>query len=268
MAEITVRRRGELVRGVFQLLLDRPDGLPAKDVLERLRSVVPPTPFEDSEYPNRPGVRRYTKIVRFSTIPAVKAGWLTKEKGQWTLSDAGRAAFERYRDPEQFEREARRLYRQWAEAQPSEAEEEDASAPSTAVATLEEAEETAWQEIQDYLMGLAPSDFQDLVTALLRGGTGRPRLKVQVKRRQDRIAVDGLRSFLALLGDQDVGLFVATGGFTKEAEAEARRQERRQITLLDLKRLFDLWVEYRDRIPEQGRQMLPLKPVYFLAPKE
>ncbi len=263
MAEITVRRRGELVRGVFQLLLDRPDGLPAKDVLERLRPVVPPTPFEDSEYPNRPGV-------------------------------AGRAAFERYRDPEQFEREARRLYRQWAEAQPSEAEEEDASAPCTAVATLEEAEETAWQEIQDYLMGLAPSDFQDLVTALLRGmgyhvawvappgpdggmdivafpgplGTGRPRLKVQVKRRQDRIAVDGLRSFLALLGDQDVGLFVATGGFTKEAEAEARRQERRQITLLDLKRLFDLWVEYRDRIPEQGRQMLPLKPVYYLAPKE
>jgi restriction system protein len=143
-------------------------------------------------------------------------------------------------------------------------------------------------------MGLAPSDFQDLVTALLRGmgyhvawvappgpdggmdvvafpdplGTGRPRLKVQVKRKQDRVAVEGLRSFLALLGDQDVGLFVAAGGFTKEAEAEARRQERRQVTLLDLKRLFDLWVEYRDRIPEEGRQLLPLRPVYYLAPRE
>jgi restriction system protein len=149
MAEITVRRRGELVRSVFRVLLERPDGLPARDVLERLRSAIPPTPFEDSEYPNRPGVRRYDKIVRFSTIPVVKAGWLTKEKGQWALSDAGRAAFERYRDPEEFEREARRLYRQWEELQAPETEEEAASAAPTAAATLEEAEETAWQEIQD-----------------------------------------------------------------------------------------------------------------------
>jgi hypothetical protein len=29
MAEITGRRRGELVRGVFKVLMDNPDGLPA-----------------------------------------------------------------------------------------------------------------------------------------------------------------------------------------------------------------------------------------------
>src|SRR5660398_210825 len=66
MAEITKKRQGELVRGVFQILLRYPDGLQAKNVLSRLEEVVPPTEFEASTYPNRPGVRRYEKIVRFS----------------------------------------------------------------------------------------------------------------------------------------------------------------------------------------------------------
>ena len=34
MAEITARRRGELVREVFEVLSQHPDGLPAKAVLE------------------------------------------------------------------------------------------------------------------------------------------------------------------------------------------------------------------------------------------
>ena len=32
------------------------------------------TEFEQSDYPSSPGVRRYEKILRFNTIPAVKAG--------------------------------------------------------------------------------------------------------------------------------------------------------------------------------------------------
>jgi restriction system protein len=31
-----------------------------------------------------------------------------------------------------------------------------------------------------------------------------------------------------------LGLFVATGGFTKDAAEEARTQERRRVTLIDL----------------------------------
>ncbi len=49
MAEITRKRVGELQRGVFKILLDSPDGLPAKDVLNRLPQVVPPTEFEKSD---------------------------------------------------------------------------------------------------------------------------------------------------------------------------------------------------------------------------
>jgi restriction system protein len=79
MAEITRRRQGELVRGVFSILKEHPEGLPAAETLRQLEALVRPTPFEDSTYPKNPNVRRYEKIVRFSTIGPVKAGWLVKE---------------------------------------------------------------------------------------------------------------------------------------------------------------------------------------------
>ena len=46
MAEITRKRQGELLVGVFKLLTQQHgDGLPAKEVLARLRAEVLPHPF-------------------------------------------------------------------------------------------------------------------------------------------------------------------------------------------------------------------------------
>jgi hypothetical protein len=78
MPEITPKRRGDLVRGVFKLLLGHPDGLPAKTILEELQQAVPPTAFEQTTYPRRPDIRRYEKIVRFSTIAQLKPGGLLR----------------------------------------------------------------------------------------------------------------------------------------------------------------------------------------------
>lgn len=293
MAEITRRRVGELERGVFKILLDHPDGLPAKELLERLESVVPPTEFEKSEYPKRPGVRRFEKIVRFATIGPVKAGWLIKSKGRWSATEEGRKAYERIQDPEKFEKESRRLYNQWAASRPDTTAEVADEGPDAA-STFEEAEEAAWSEIETYMQNMPPYDFQNLVAALLRAmgyhvswiappgpdkgmdilahtdplGTSVPRIKVQVKRRADKISAEGLRSFMAVLGDQDVGIFVSTGGFTADAASEARTQERRKVTLIDSERLFDLWVEHYEKIAESDKRLLPLKPVYYLAPSE
>jgi restriction system protein len=139
-----------------------------------------------------------------------------------------------------------------------------------------------------------PYEFQDLVASLLKAmgyhvhfvsppgpdrgldivaytdplGASGPRIKVQVKRRADKISADGLRSFMSLLGTQDVGLFVSTGGFTSEAEREARSQESRRLTLIDLSRLLDLWIEHYQEISEPERARLPLRPVYFLDPRD
>lgn len=298
MAEITRKRSGELIRGVFKLLLNHPEGLPAKDVLKQLETEVPPTPFEASAYPSNPKVRRYERIVRFSTIVFVKAGWLVKEKGQWSVSDDGRKAYDQFADPDSFMQEARSLYSKWAKARPEDEtsqETEIIEDAANAIATLEEAEEEAWAEIEAHLAVLSPYDFQNLVAGLLQGmgyhvawvsppgadrgidiiahteplGITGPRIKVQVKRRPaERTAVDGVRSFMATLGNTDVGLFVSSGGFTKDAEDLARHQETRRVMLVDLKRMFGLWVEHYERIPEEQRRLLPLKKVYFLADEE
>jgi restriction system protein len=230
MAEITKKRSGELVRGVFQILMDHPDGLPAKEVLRRLEQVVPPTKFEESFYPKHPNIRRYEKIVRFSTIGVVKASWLIKDKGTWLLTDEGRRAYASLGDPEAFMREVNRLYKKWAASQPEE-EPEEVDESSQAIATLEEAEEAAWTEIETFLGDMSPYDFQEVVAGPLRGmgyhvdwvsppgpdkgidivahvdplGVKGPRIKAQVKRRRDKVAVDGVRGFMAMLGAQTWG---------------------------------------------------------------
>lgn len=293
-------RLGQLMRGVFEMLAHEPDGLPVQEVLQRLERSVPSTPVEDTTYPKNPSVRRRDKTVRFASIPFVKAGWLRKDKGTWWVTDEGRAAYEKYSDPADFVREAVRRYQAWKGNQSSTMDDLDeldavgVADAADATSILEEAEESAWSEISEYLLAMNPYDFQDLVASLLKamdyhvayvsppgpdkgldilaytdplGATG-PRIKVQVKRRADRVTVDGVRAFMALLGGQDVGLFICAGGFTKDAEAEVRSQENRRLTLIDLDRLFGLWVEHYEQIPEVERQLLPLRPVYFLDPRE
>jgi restriction system protein len=294
MAEITTRRQGELIRGIFAVLKSAPDGLPAREVLMAVERSVPPTPYEAGVYESNPNVPRYGKIARFSTINAVKAGWLVKDKGHWSLTDEGKQAYEQFPDAEAFYAESRKLYRAWKKAQPDPEDEEATDDVATAT-TLEEAEETAWSEIRQYLVTMPPYEFQALVGALLGAmgyyvdwiappgrdqgidliahtdplGTSNPRIKVQVKRQAEtKVTADGLRAFLAVLGEQDVGLFISAGGFTSEAERESRAQERRRLTLIDLDRLVALWIEHFDALNDKDRLRLPLRPVYFLSPIE
>ena len=100
-------------------------------------------------------------------------------------------------------------------------------------------------------------------------GTRPPRIKVQVKRNANspRIDVIALRSFMAVLGEGDVGLFVALSGFTKDADYEARQSHRR-LNLIDARRLMELWTSHYGQLDDGARARLPLKPVWFLAGNE
>jgi restriction system protein len=284
-----------MIAAVLEVLRDHPDGLAAHEVIERVRRVLPPTEFELEDYPSSPGVERFGKVLRFATIPPVKAGWLVKDRGTWTITEDGKAIIGRYSDPAELMREAVRLYRKWKSSQPEPEDEESEGGTSEAPqVALELAEESAWQEISAYLAEMPPYDFQQLVADLLEAmgyhivwvappgpdqgvdiiaatdplGASGPRIKVQVKRHQGRVSVDGIRSFMAVLGANDIGLFVNTGGFTSEAEREARTQEVRRLTLLNAKKLVDLWVDHQDAVPEEARQRLPLRKVHFLSPPE
>lgn len=299
MAEITRRRTGELLRKLFEILMRSPEEMKAKDALAALAEQVTLSPYEAGEYPNGGG-RRFEKVVRFATVDTVKAGWLVKAKGQWAITEAGRAAHKKLPDPEAFYKEAVRLYRHWKSNQAVEDIPEPANSENgngdgrDATLTFEMAEEQAWNEVEAFLTQMPPYEFQNLVADLLKGlgyhvawvappgrdggidilafsdalGTRPPRIKVQVKRQQSAVPVDGLRSFLAVLADDDVGIFVNTGGFTKDAMEEARTQASRRVTLVNLERLFELWVEHYGKLDDEARRRMPLRPIYFLAPTE
>lgn len=292
MANVTKARAGLLIRTLFEILIAHPDGIRAVDALAALEKRVTLTDFEAGDYDS--GGRRFERLVRFGTVSAVKAGWMTKQKGIWLVTDEGKAAFEAYPDGEKFFREAEKLYRTWRKAQPDavDGETSEEAAEKSAVITLEQAEEMAWREIEQHLAEIPPYEFQELVGELLTAmgyhvswiappgkdggidviayndplGSRPPRIKVQVKRnaKSPRIDVTGLRSFMAVLGDDDIGLFVALSGFTKDAELEARQSQRR-VTLLDTTKLVELWTTHYGKLGDSARRRFPLKPVWFLA---
>jgi len=301
MAEVTRERTGEFIRKLFEILLAYPDGLNGREAIAALRKKVELSEYEEGSYPTSPpGVPRFEVIVRFATVDCVKAGWLLKQKGRWIVTEEGKKAYAdpTLADPGNFYREAGKRYREWKAGQPGGEEAtppgeiDDGNAGKAASITFEQADEQAWAEIKQYLQQMNPYDFQELVAALLRAmayhvswvappgkdggidivawsdplGTRPPRIKVQVKRLEQKINVVDLRSFMATLGDDDAGLFVSTGGFTKDAEEEARTQEKRKVTLVDLDKLFDLWVEYYARLDDVARRWLPLRAIQFLDP--
>ena len=199
----------------------------AREALATLEKRLQLSEYESGYYPS--GGRRFDKIVRFATVDLVKAGWLVKEKGRWTVTTEGQKAFQVFTDPEAFYKEAVRLYHQWKAGQPDDIEDtiEEVSEETTSKAasiTLEEAEEQSWSEIDQYLRAVNPYEYQEIVASLLRAmgyhiswiappgrdggidilaasdplGTKPPRIKVQVKRQSQSVDVDGLRSFMAL----------------------------------------------------------------------
>ncbi len=299
MANTTNVRQGEIIRRLFEVLMEHSDGLPPQEAIRQTTDRMTLTEFERGEYESSPGKPRFDKILRFSTIGPMKAGWMTKSRSDgWRITDDGRAAYLTFDDPGAFMREAGRLYRVWKKDQPESPEDELIGSDSDAevLATLEEAQDSAWIQVRSHIHAMPPYEFQNLVSALLRAmgyhvawvappgpdrgidiiaytdpiGAEGPRIKVQVKRHttDKKISVEDVRSFMAVLGDRDVGMYVTANSFTSNAYEEARMQETRRITLLNLEDLFDLWTRYYDQLSEEGRQLLPLRKVHFLAPED
>lgn len=271
MAQITNKRLGELIQALFRILEKQPEGMKAKEALAALADSVTLTEYEAGSYESG---RRFEKIVRFATVDTVRAGWLIKESGIWTLTEEGAKALKLYKDPLEFHKKAAQLYQQWykhhkglqPEAQASvmtNVEDlEDESEKSVSV-SYEEAREQAQEKIDAFLHAMDAYDFQKLVADLLKAigyhvtwiappgkdggvdilaytdplGPQGPRIKVQVKQQQKAVTEPDLKSFMANIGQHDSGIFFCSGGFTRDAENYARSQESKRIMLIDSAKL-------------------------------
>lgn len=292
MANVGKNRLAQFQWNVLNILKSELQGLYWKDLFVRLDEVLPPTDFEEGNYESN-GNRRRPYIVRFSTIGITKAGWLIKNQGTWSITNEGVQALNQYKTPEELQRQSRKMYMEWKSGRIGEDffdESSDTDQEIEMVASIEEAEDNAMAIISQYLGSMDPYQFQNLIGALLEGmnyhvswiappgkdggmdiiafqdplgATGR-RIKVQVKRRADKAGAESLRSFLGVLSDDDIGLYICTGGFSSDAERTARESETKRLTLLDAKGLFTLWVEYYENLPQASRALMPLKPIYHL----
>lgn len=92
-----------------------------------------------------------------------------------------------------------------------------------------------------------------------------PRILCEVKHRKGQMGAQEVRSFAAGLRSDDRGLYISTGGFTKEAKYEADRAPL-PITLLDLHELAKLVVEHYEQFDTPGRALLPLARFYWPVP--
>jgi restriction system protein len=148
-------------------------------------------------------------------------------------------------------------------------------------------EEQSRELIEDRILALDPYELQDLIAAILRAmgyrtrvsppgsdrgvdvlaspdglGLQEPRIKVEVKHRPgSAMGAPDVRSFVAGLRTGDKGLYVSTGGFSREAKYEAERAPH-PTTLIDLAELASLVTDNYDQFDPVGRALLPLKRIY------
>lgn len=292
MAEQTRERLAQYQASVMNILNKSPEGIHVNQVLAELDKELPPTEYEQGTYATG-GVRR-PKIAKFATIGLVKAGWVIKQSGIWKITSEGKQALIDFPTPAALRAECHRLYQNWKQTrtvEPTDSDIEVEDGDVELAVSVEDAETTALELVKNYLGAINPYTFQDLVRALLEAmgyhvswvappgkdggidlvafqdhfGAQGPRIKVQVKRQQSTAGVESIRSFLGVLSDRDdIGLYICLGGFSSDAEKEARTHASKRLTLIDARRLYELWIEHYESIPESDRSLLPLKPIYYL----
>ena len=283
MANITLHRVGELVRCVFELLWSRPDGLSARELLASIPETVKLTDYEMgwSLSTNTP---RYEKVIRMATLPLVKAGWLVKsERGRWYITEEGRQASRRFANAQEMYAEALRL-----------SESEKQTTPEILM-SLEIVQEKAWQLIERYLQERKSMEIRRLLADLMEAmqyhitwiapvekkhgqidmvmntdpiGAKSYRILVQVKHKGQPVTLEGTKSFLSVLGPNDFGLLLSTGGFTRDVIEQMSSQTYLKINAMDLEKFFDLWIKNFRQLSPEAKARLPLKQIFFLSPPD
>jgi restriction system protein len=156
-------------------------------------------------------------------------------------------------------------------------------------AIREDMKEKAAENIKDMILRLDWDEVQELVAGLLRAmgyktivspvgadrgadvraspdalGMQDPRIVVEVKHREASIGRQQVASFITGIRPGNKGLYVSTGGFSKDAKFEAERAPQ-PVTLVDLDMLVSLIIQYYDAFDNEARALIPLHKIYWPA---
>lgn len=150
--------------------------------------------------------------------------------------------------------------------------------------------EKARERLKDRIVAMDDGEMEELLAAVLRAmgfrtrvsakgpdrgvdvlaspdglGLQEPRIKCEVKHRKNTvIGAPEVRSFLGALRAGDRGIYLSTGGFTREARYESERATV-PVSLMDLDDLARLIETHYETFDTDGRGLLPLTKVYWPA---
>jgi restriction system protein len=285
----------KLIYAALSILRDNGKEMPMRDLLEKLEQRVELDDWARERY-EKSGYVRWQSILHFYSIGCIKAGYLIKKKGVWYVTPEGIEALKL--GPDGLMKSAESLYREWKASQPdddvSEVTEPEIENEAEEQYPLDQATQFARSSFEKYINAKNPYEFQDLVAALLRGmgyytpfvapkgkdggidivayrdplGTQSPRIQAQIKHRESSAKADEIRQLMGLLQKEGaVGIFVSTGGFTPDARSTARSSHV-HVELIDLTRFISLWQEFYDKLSDEDKSLMPIRPVYFVAPQD
>jgi len=132
-----------------------------------------------------------------------------------------------------------------------------------------------WEEMQELVAGIlramgyktrissiGSDRGKDIIASPDGLGLEEPKILVEVKHRQGQMHSQEVRSFLGGLRAKDKGLYVSTGGFSKDAKYEAERSNI-PITLIDSDFLVELISQNYDSFDSDTKSLIPLKKIYW-----
>jgi restriction system protein len=279
----------KLIFNAFLILKENGKEMHGRELMDLLEKKVELDDWAKERY-EKTGYIRWQSILHFFSIDSVKSGFIVKKKGVWYLTPEGEEALKLGQD-KLFE-EASKGYKKWKAEQPIQDDGEIEELPPTEeVMEIENVEQKALEGLERHINNQNAYEFQDLVTALLRAmgyytpfvapkgkdggvdiiayrdplGTESPRIQVQIKHREASAKATEMRQLMGLLQKEgDVGIFVSTSGFTPDAK-QAAKISHIHIELIDLNRFISLWQDFYEKMTDEDKSLLPLRPIYFLA---
>ncbi|MEI2636411.1 MAG: restriction endonuclease [Methylotenera sp.] len=244
----------KLLFATFNILKDAGGSLTGKEVITKIESSVELGEWDKSVY-EKTGNTRWVSILHFFTIDAIKAGFLIKEKGTWTLSNAGKEAI-KLGEVGLLEA-CSEGYAKWKLTVPAKQQTEtvvakelkDEPPEELLESIISEINDNLAREILDIVKNCSPVFFERLVVALLvkmgYGGTladaarvigrsgdggidgiidedrlGLDAIYIQAKRWEGIVGRPEIQKFVGALQGQRAhkGVFITTSDFTKEAQ--------------------------------------------------